>query len=43
MLGGLYLGQSYLGGSPGISGVKRFLRAAMRLLNGMRTIQQIRS
>ena len=43
MLGGLYLGQSYLGGAPGISGVRRFLRATMRLLNGLRTISQIES
>lgn len=43
MWGGLYFGQSYFGGTPGISGVKRFLRATMRLLNGMRTISQVRS
>lgn len=43
MLGGLYFGQSYFGGAPGISGVKRFLRATIRLLGGVRTMLQIRS
>jgi hypothetical protein len=43
MWGGLYFGQSYFGGAPGLSGVKRLLRATMRLLNGMRTTRQVRS
>lgn len=43
MFGGLYFGQSYFGGSGTISGVKRLLRATMRLLNGTRIMQQIRS
>lgn len=43
MFGGLYFGQSYFGGAPGVSGVKRFLRATMRLINGFRTMQQVRS
>lgn len=43
MMGGIYFGQTYFGGSSGTSGVKRLFRATMRLLNGMRTIQQVRT
>jgi hypothetical protein len=42
VFGGIFFGQTYFGGSGGISGVKHLFRATMRLLNGLRTIQQVR-
>jgi hypothetical protein len=43
MFGSIYFGQVAFGYPGAITGVKRLLRASMRLLNGMRTMRQVRS